>query len=430
MSGIVGIFHRDGRVVDAGLLKGLTEFLAFRGPDGRRTWSEDRVGLGYAELRTSGLPPGSEGLRLSQPMEMLDLAVVADSHLVAKSDLIAKLGSAGRKASDRDSDAALILHAYAAWGPRCVEHLAGDFAFAVWNRRAQSLFCARDQFGIKPFYYAELGELFLFSNTLNCLRKHPAVSNRLDEAAIGDFLLFGLNYESASTSFADIQRLPPGCSLLVSRPSVKATRYWRPPTEQRIHFAREEEYVERFNELLTTAVAERLPNDTVGVLLSGGLDSGAVATGAKEISSANGGKPEVRSYTVGYEDAATDPEGSRGGALAKSLGIPNHYISFEKLELFERADDPAYRFPEPIDDALSAALFRQYREIAADCRVALSGEGADNLMYFEFEPYAKELRQSGKYGQLAREAARFAWARPFPWRGVLRRVGGKLGTRT
>lgn len=423
MSGIVGIFHRDGREVESSDLGRMTQTLAYRGPDGQKTWSEGQVGLGYAELKTWG----SARKGPSQPQPMSDLVGVADAHLVAKAELIETLGRAGRNASAWDTDASLILHAYAVWGPRCVEHLSGDFAFAIWNRTARSLFCVRDHFGIKPFYYAERGDLFLFSNTLNCLRQHATISDQLDEVAIGDFLLFGLNLGQASTSFRDIQRLPPGCSLLVSRPSVKMTRYWRPPTEERIHFDRKADYVERFDELLTNAVAERLPGDAAGILLSGGLDSGAVAAVGQEISRSRGGKPELRSYTVGYANQARDLEGLRGAALAKSLGIPNEYTSFENLQLFAHATDPAYRMPEPVDDALSAAVFEQFRVIASDCRVALSGEGADNLMYFQFGPYAKELKRAGKFAQLTREAAWFAWLRPAPWRGIARQTRAALG---
>ena len=90
-------------------------------------------------------------------------------------------------------DSELILHAYAAWGEACVQHLRGDFAFAIWDARRKVLFCARDHFGVKPFYYAELDGVFIFSNTLDCVRLHPDVSGELNESAVADFLLFGLH---------------------------------------------------------------------------------------------------------------------------------------------------------------------------------------------------------------------------------------------
>ena len=117
----------------------------------------------------------------------------------------------------------MILHAYATWREECVDHLRGDFAFALWDARERKLFCARDHFGIKPFFYSAIERQFLFSNTLNCLRAHPDVSDELNEAAIGDFLLFGLNCEIATTTFRDIQRLPPAHFMVVTaRRAAKA----------------------------------------------------------------------------------------------------------------------------------------------------------------------------------------------------------------
>ena len=117
--------------------------------------------------------------------------ITADARLDSREELIAEVERAGRKTSRPVSDSELILRAYAAWGTACVQHLCGDFSFAIWNARTKNLFCARDHFGIRPFYYAQLGEFFLFSNTVNCIRIHPKVSEELNDTAIGDFLLSG-----------------------------------------------------------------------------------------------------------------------------------------------------------------------------------------------------------------------------------------------
>src|SRR4029077_2251848 len=133
--------------------------------------------------------------------------------------------------------------------------------------RNKQLFCARDHFGIKPFYYVQLEDLFLFSNTLNCLRMHPEVSDELNEAAIGDFLLFGLNYDNATTTFRDIQRLPPAHTMTVSQRGLQIRLYWTPPTDGRIRYAKPKEYVEHFQSLLESAVEDRLRTERVGILL-------------------------------------------------------------------------------------------------------------------------------------------------------------------
>ncbi len=284
VSGIVGIFHRDGTPLVVDRLRSMTDFLVYRGPDGRDICLGSQVGLGHTLLNASQ-EPGSQ----KQPINMESLWITADVRLDSKAELIRNLQILGRRIEGHTCDAELILHAYLAWGLECVEHLLGDFSFAVWDSLAKTLFCARDHFGIKPFYYAEPGGAFIFSNTLNCLRQHVEVSSQLNEKAIGDFLLFGWNYNENSTSFRDIQRLPPAHWLLVSREGLRAKRYWYPPTQDRIRYTRSEDYVDNFMELLKAAVVDRLPTDRVGILLGGGLDSGAVAAVASAFSKSQGG---------------------------------------------------------------------------------------------------------------------------------------------
>ncbi len=418
MSGIFGIFDRSGGPVDLKQLESLTEFLDYRGPDGRDTFLSDGIGLGHTLLRTT------EKLQDDgQPARLGNLSITADVRLDCRDELVQKLTDAGHGEVDTGlSDAVLVLHAYRAWGPKCVDHLRGDFSFGIWNATARALFCARDHFGVKPFYYADLSEVFLFSNTLNCLRQHPLVTNELNEAAIGDFLLFGLNYDKTTTTFRDIRRLPPAHWLMVSENKVETECYWLPPTEGRIRYARTQDYVDRFNELLTKAVSDRLRTDKVGIFLSGGLDSGAVAVTAKEIAKSCGGVPILTSYTVGYDSLIADDERVFASKTASSLGIPNKYMAMDHAELFEKWTDARYRLPEPSDDPLSAGGLDLFETIAADCRVALFGEGADNLMYFQMWPYIKELRHTRDWRRLLKETAWFLWVRPLPWRGAAQKI--------
>ena len=135
------------------------------------------------------------------------------------------------------SDGARILNAYEKWGEACVDHLIGDFAFAIWDKRAQRLFCARDHFGVKPFFFARVGNSFLFSNTLNVLRLDPRISDELNETAVGDYLAFGANQDLRTTIFRDIQRLPAAHTLTVSTGSVTTRRYWAPVVKDGSAFA-------------------------------------------------------------------------------------------------------------------------------------------------------------------------------------------------
>jgi asparagine synthase (glutamine-hydrolysing) len=417
MSGIVGIFHRDGTPLVGHQLRSMTEFLAYRGPDARDTWLDGEVGFGHTLLNTS-----QESGSQRQPNGMESLWITADVRLDSKADLVKKLQVLGRRIHGTTSDAELILHAYACWGSRCVEHLLGDFSFAVWDSVTKTLFCARDHFGVKPFYYAEASKAFIFSNTLDCLRRFAGVSSQLNEEAIGDFLLFGWNYNECTTSFRNIQRLPAAHSLLVSRESLQTKRYWYPPTRERISYPRREDYVDKFMEIFQAAVVDRLPTDRAGILLSGGLDSGAVAAVASAYSKNRGGSPSLRSYTVGYDSLIPDREGLYARQSAEYLGIPNEYIPLDNIELFERWDDAEYRCPEPSADPFYAKKLELYRRIASHSRVALCGEGADNLMYFQMWPHIKDLRQHREWRRLVFETAWFLWVRPLPWLGVARRI--------
>jgi asparagine synthase (glutamine-hydrolysing) len=425
MSGIVGILNKTGAPLETTTLRAMTDFLAYRGPDGQNIWEGESVGLGHSLLRT-GQNMGA------QPTHLDGLLITADVHLDSVHELRKQLEAAGRRIEGHAPDPMLLLHAYAAWGSNCVEYLRGDFAFAIWDSSSTTLFCARDHFGIKPFYYADFNDVFLFSNTLNCLRRHPRVLNELNEVAIGDFLLFGLNYDNATTAFRDIQRLPPAHSLWVSSNTAQTRCYWHPPTQGRIRFDRAEDYVENFNQLLHSAVADRLPPDRAGILLSGGLDSGSVAAAAVEISKRAGGLPELFSYTVGYDSSIPDNEGSAARVSADYLGIPNVYTSLDDKELIKNWDDSEYRSPEPVENPFPAGLLAHLRIVASNCRVALSGEGADNLMYFQMWPHIQELRRNGEWYRLLRELTWFLWIRPFPWRGIasqIRSLSGRIAHR-
>ncbi len=414
MSGIVGIYHRNGAPIERTLLQSLVDFLSYRGPDSRDCWMDRSIGLGHAMLRTT-----RESLGERQPASLEGrFWITADARLDSRAELTAELQRSGRAVRPNAPDSELILHAYAMWGTPCVEHLRGDFSFGVWDTRNNQLFCARDHFGIKPFYYTQRQGLFVFSNTLNCMRMHPDVSGELNDAAIGDFLLFGLNYNAATTSFRDIQRLPAAHSLSISPEGMNIKRYWAPPTDGRIRYSKPEEYVENFQSLLQTAVEDRLRTDRVGILLSGGLDSSSVAAVTKEVSGTCGQKTEIRGYTSVFESLIPDEEGRYAREVGKFLEIPIQFQAFDHVELFEGWDDPELSLPEPLDNPLLGGFLESCRSISADCRVLLSGEGSDNLMDFQMWPYAGDLRRRGEWRRLLTELANYIWVRPFPWRGI------------
>jgi asparagine synthase (glutamine-hydrolysing) len=147
-----------------------------------------------------------------------------------------------------------------------------------------------------------------------------------------------------------------------------------------------------------------------------------VATVAKELSSSCNGIPDLRSYTVGYDSLIRDDERGWARKTAEHLGIPNKYMPLDRIRLFDQWDEISRMVPEPIDDPVFAGLLELFRTVGAECRVALSGEGADNLMHFQMWPYIKELRRQRLWIRLATETTTFAWVRPFPWRGAAHKL--------
>ena len=168
MSGFVGIAHLEKLPVERSLLQHLADFLCFRGPDATNIWLHGGVGLGHALLRTT-----EESEREHQPFSLDGkIWIVADARVDARGELIEKLRSHGHENIAVDApDVELILRSYIVWGGDCVLHLLGDFSFAIWDETRQQLFCARDQMGVNPFYFAHLGSLVVFGNTLDCIRQ-------------------------------------------------------------------------------------------------------------------------------------------------------------------------------------------------------------------------------------------------------------------
>jgi asparagine synthase (glutamine-hydrolysing) len=421
MSGIAGIVNLNGAPAERGLLQIFAQFLAYRGPDARETWASGCTGFTHTLLRST-----RESLNERQPTSLDGrFCITADVRLDSRRELSARIERERPRLSPVATDPELILHSYAVWGADCVHHLRGDFAFAIWDAGEQCLFCARDHFGVKPFYYADLADQFLFSNTINCLRACPDISDKLNHAAIADFLLFGLNCDAATTTYADIRRLPPAHTLTVSADGLRLQRYWAPPLDGRIRHRRTDDYVEHFQLLLQQAVSDRLRADHVGIFLSGGLDSGAIAATAREICPKTD-STRLKAYTVVYESFA-DQEGPFARSTAEFLGIPVRFLPADGLRPFSGSDESDAAWPEPVDDPLFAGLFDQFRAISEDCRVVLSGEGNDNLMHFQMWPQLRDRLRHREWLCFLSDCFSYLRVRPMPWRGIRQRARSLFG---
>ena len=376
MSGIAGIVLPPGRKLDARLLERMAVSLAYRGPDGHQTWMGESVGFAHACLQTSG-PPAEP-----QPATLDGIVwITADARVDGRADLVRKLTAAGRAGVAADDDAGLILHAYYAWGDRCVEQLIGDFSFAIWDGRCRRLFCARDHFGVKPFYYAQIAGGIVFSNTLDCVRAHPEVADTLDEVSIADFLMFGCNEDPAATTFAGVRRLAPAHALIHDGKAAATRRFWTLPEGGRVRYRRSEDYVDHFKGLFQTAVEDRIRDSNPAVWMSGGLDSCSIAATARKVVRTSRAQADLRAYTVVYDSLFDDEERRYAEIAARALGLRAQYMSGDEGLPFEGWDAESFQTPEPIGDPLFSVYARQLREVAVDSRVALSGDGGDEVFW-------------------------------------------------
>jgi asparagine synthase (glutamine-hydrolysing) len=409
MSGIVGIINGDGAPLDTELLQRMTEALDFRGPDAQQVWHQGHVGFGHTMLRTT-----LEAQHEIQPHTLEGRVwITADARIDARDDLTRKLRAQGQEIPPGTTDPEFILYAYRVWGTDCVHHLLGDFAFAIWDADHRRLFCARDHFGVKPFYYTCKSKLLIFSNTLKVLLQHPAVTTEINEQFIGDFLLFGINYDFSITAFADVQRLPPAHYLTFSQRGLGLHRYWNLTDQTELQYQRADEYVERFKELLKVAVTDRLRTNHVSVFMSGGLDSTTLAAIAKESLRQQYTDFGLRANCVVYDHLIPDQERHYAGLAAKSLNLPIEFLAADDYAPFESEDTPALCRPEPYINTHLSVFLDLVRQTAAHSRVALTGYDGDALLSERPQPYFHYLLQKrqlvrllhslGQYVQVAKE---------------------------
>jgi len=376
MSGIAGIVNFDGKPVQQSLLQNMVDILAFRGPDGQGVWRDGNVGLVHTLLSAT------EGPEEQQPYTVDGKVwIVADARVDGRDDLARELSIRMGRRLDHPTDAELLLLSYLEWGRTCVDRLLGDFVFAIWDGRSRQFFCARDHFGVKPFYYAFVENCFIFSNTLACVRHHPAVSDALNDVAVADFLLFGYNKEGGKTTFADVKRLRPAHTLLAGEECLKERSYWQMPIEEPLRYRRGEAYVERFRALLEQAVADRLHASRVSVLMSGGLDSTSVAATAHALLPRQGGVSDLNVITSVYDELIPDPERHFSELLARRFGVPVHFVRADDYTLYQGWALGAVVSPQPLDNPLPALADEMFAAAVQQSPVVLTGMGGDPALY-------------------------------------------------
>ena len=423
MSGIVGIFQRDGGPVDRAVLEILVEAIRFRGPDEQHTWIDGSIGFGHAMLRTTW-----ESGHEHQPLTLDGRTwLVADARIDYRDEISAALNLEERVPQTGLTDAELILRAYERWGEACVEHLLGDFSFAIWDVPERKLFCARDHFGVRPFYYAEMGPAFVFSNDLRCLRQYPGISRELNEQALVDYLAFGHNREPNTTTYAGIQKLPAAHCLRSRARDTSITPYWT-LHEGVVRYRNSHEYVDRFRELLIRSVHDRLRTDAVSLFMSGGLDSTAVASLALRGTRDNHAT-RIKAFTVVEESLGPDPERHYANLAADFLKIPIQFLELTKFGFFPENDAPEFSYSEPDENLFAAARAESLSRVSQFSRVAMEAAGGDVVL---LPSHASQKRTGRLFVEMLSSFVRVSLAHRRPARVGFRtafRPGGPGGHR-
>jgi asparagine synthase (glutamine-hydrolysing) len=283
------------------------------------------------------------------PIEAIDLQIVSNSNLTNCIELRNELGVLASEASET-TDEKLIVLAFRKWGEQCVDHLNGDFSFAIWNQKDQQLFCARDHLGSSPFFFFEDRAGFVFSTEPNGIFRFGAVQRKFNKSKLG-ILLFQEphSYLTEESWFSGVRALPAGTTLSIDEKGIREHRYWKPHKKPKFKFRDEREVFENFRELLIATMSARLAGSVPPAsLLSGGLDSSSIVALSAKLLKAQNKTLDVFSAVIDSDVSSEYPDERYFIDQFKSVaGVSINYVSagglgpFSNLsELFEKHDSP------------------------------------------------------------------------------------------
>ncbi|MDP2331897.1 MAG: asparagine synthase-related protein [Reyranella sp.] len=322
------------------------------------------------------------------------------------------------------SDAQLCLHAYAVWGDGFVDRLRGDFCFVLWDSERNRLVCVRDQLGARALFHAEAGGTWFASDSLDWIAAQPPVDRDLDDTWIADFLGVGHGLEFERTVYRHIRRLAPAHVLAVSDAGATERRYWRLDIAEPLYFRDRRLYAERFLDLLSQAIADRLPAGRVGISMSGGLDSTALAACAVQ---ATGNPSRVAAECTYFERLMPDEEPHFSTLAARHLGIELRLRAIDDLTYDPQWRSRSIRTAEPQASIVSAHPDQVVcREQAAVATVWFQGEGPDNALVFERDAYLSWLIGRRDWRHLAEAVVLYVRTKGMSgWMATFRRYAGR-----
>ncbi len=400
MCGICGVWEygaAEGRV-ERPLIERMRDEMAHRGPDdtGELIFDRGRGGFGFRRLSIIDLTPAGH-----QPMHGCNEKVwlVFNGEVYNHAVLREGLEARGHRYRSR-SDSETILHLYEERGLDFVNDLEGDYGIAIWDETREQLVLVRDRIGVKPLYFYHKNGRFIFASEIKAILQHPAVTPDVDEESLYHYLTF-LTTPAPRTLFQDIQKIPAGHMLVVSRDgTIKLTQYWDAlPPKQANESRSDDEHKAEILRWLRASITKRMMSDVpFGVFLSGGVDSSAnVALMAEQMS-----RP-VETFTVGFRDQEEFNELDSARRIAQKFGTNHHEVIIDEEEMRDFLPKLVFHQDEPIADPVCVPLY-YVSKLARDngTIVVQVGEGADEI----FSGYDKYVRNLLTYENVWRHAER------------------------
>ena len=398
MSSICGIYKRTGAEIGEEEINLMLQQLNYWGADYTDSIVLENTGFGHLMLYNT---PESRHEKLPFYNETSGLLIAADARIDNREELLKKLNMQG---SADLSDSQLILESFKTYNKKCVEHLVGAFAFAIWDKNKKELFCARDHIGFKPFHYYLDNQQFIFGTEKKHIVRYPGVDKTINEQYVAD-TLSTLKSASTKTFYASVLKLPPAHYLVVTPESVYTKRYWDLNPHYELKLNSEEEYIEHFKEKMNESVRCRLRSDyDVGTELSGGIDSSAVTGFAAQFAGLQTFSHTLPDWAIDkhfpYEDERKFIKQVNDFCNIKS----HHFITGEEKGLLASLKEGVSLHDGILQSNLSLVSDALYEEAKKqNVRTLLSGFGGDELVSYKGGGLFQELIYRHQYLKLIKE---------------------------
>jgi len=399
MCGISAIY-RYTQITDSDIdkLTSMNQEMHYRGPNENGVWTDDTCGLAHTRLSIIGLENGKQPLFNEDKSLVLICNGEIYNYIELKQDLIEK-----GHVFNSDSDSETILHLYEEYGVKCLDHLRGMFAFCLWNRQTKQLFAARDRVGEKTLYYAQIPTGVVFCTELKAILKNYLDKTQINAHALAESIRYNYPIDLKNTYIEQIKRLQAGEYALVDAKGLEIHTYWKRDLTPKFKGTLEEAKAEILR-LMRESVNLCLRSDVpVAVLLSGGIDSSAIAALAKETGR------EVHVITAGYKGQHDCDEREVAKRFAQEKGLIYHEVELDAADFQDLFWEYSQFIDEPVCDVSSMSQWALYKKAKAmGFTVLLGGLGGDELFYGypEHNQIAESLQLKHQHQAL------------FPWKGI------------